>query len=830
MTPAPGPIGRLDVPVLPLREAVAFPHATRSFNVGRNRSRRLIEMLAKAEGDRTLVLVAQRDPGQEDPSVADLETIGTLGRLIHMAPAGRSGAGYVVVVAGTERVRVLEETARHPFLRARVEPLADVLPAVEDPEFLALRDSLRKLLTSYVERAVNVPPDAQAILSDIEDPALLSDVTAAMLPSLSPTARQLLLATTDVRQRLRRLVEELVRENEKLDLELKIQSDIRDRLVGAQRELLLREQLKAIERELGQDDPAGGRLSEIEAKIEESGMPDEVKREARRELGRLRQIPAASPEYTVALTYLDWVVALPWNRPTGRDVDMARAQQILDEDHYDITAVKARILEFLAVMHLRAQMRGPILCFVGPPGVGKTSLGRSIARALGRKFVRISLGGMSDEAELRGHRRTYIGALPGQIVQGLRRAGASDPVFMLDEIDKLGRDFRGDPAAALLEVLDPEQNFSFRDRFLDVPFDLSRVLFIATANILDPIPPALLDRMEVLQLSGYAEEEKLQIALRFLVAKQVHENGLDDHPVHFTDEGLLEMARHYTREAGVRALERQIAAVCRKQARRVAEEGPGPRPAGEPPSPLVVTPELVRRELGVPRFRIEIEIERRTLEPGVAVGLAWTPSGGDLLFIEARQLPDGRGRLTLTGQLGEVMQESARAATTWLRVHGVGYGILPRELRTSDLHVHVPAGAVPKDGPSAGVAIATALASALTGRPTRPEVAMTGEITLSGQVLPVGGIREKVLAAKRSGISEVVLPQMNEADVMQDIAPELRAGLVFHFVRTVDDALEQALGPPGPRRQSAEGGAEPLGPLDARAATAIERGAFKGPR
>jgi ATP-dependent Lon protease len=562
---------------------------------------------------------------------------------------------------------------------------------------------------------------------------------------------------------------------------------MRQRLAGAQREMLLREQLKSIHRELGEDDDGSAELEDLRKRIDEVGMPEEVTKEAMRELGRLRLIPTGSAEQTVVRNYLDWLVNVPWSRSTTREVDINLAERILDEDHHDLEKVKQRILEYLAVLRLRREMKGPILCFVGPPGVGKTSLGRSIARALGRTFVRVSLGGVHDEGELRGHRRTYVGAMPGQIIQALRRAGTADPVFMLDEIDKLGRDFRGDPAAALLEVLDPEQNVSFRDHYLDVPFNLSRILFIGTANVLDPIPPALLDRMEILELSGYSEDEKLHIAQRFLVPRQLRESGLDgqgEAAASFTDDAILLLARHYTREAGVRNLEREIGALCRKHARRIITE---------PDRRMMATPEVVRAELGPPRFRIETEIERRTADPGVAVGLAWTPLGGDVLFVEATRIPGGTGALTLTGQLGEVMQESARAAFSWLRAHALSYGIEADELRRADMHVHVPAGAVPKDGPSAGLVMVAALVSAFTARRVDPTVAMTGEITLSGHVLPVGGIRDKVLAAKRSGIRAVILPEMNEVNVMEDIPEAVRAEVTFHYVRTIEEGLDHVL-------------------------------------
>jgi ATP-dependent Lon protease len=792
----------IELPVLPLREVVAFPQTTRSFAVGRLRSVRLVESLPSGEAERRVALVLQRNPVDDDPGLGDLYQVGTLAEVVHVARARREGPGYLVVVATHKRLRLLAETQREPFVRARAVLLEDQVLQIEDPEYLALRDSVKMLFSTYVEKAGNIPSELVAVVSELEETPTLTDIVATALPTLDIAARQRLLETLDVRERMRQLVEELIKENDKLDLQRKLQDEIRQKLQNAQREYLLREQMRVIQRELGEDGTeAGSDLEELRTKIEEAAMPLEVRTEALRELSRLRQIPGGSPEHTVVRNHLDWLVALPWSKSSGSEIDLARAQAILDEDHYGLDQVKDRIVEYLAVLRLRQGMKGPILCLVGPPGVGKTSLGRSVARALGRNFARLSLGGISDEAELRGHRRTYIGSMPGQIIQVLRRAGSNDPVIMLDEVDKLGRDFRGDPAAALLEILDPEQNSSFRDRYLDAPFDLSRVLFITTANQLDPIPGPLLDRMEVLELSGYSDDEKLHIARQFLVPKQIRENGLEaGDQVHFTDDGLREIARHYTREAGVRGLERQIGAICRKHARRVLSHRG---------AELVVTPEVVRAELGPPRFRVETELVRRTARPGVAVGLAWTPSGGDVLFVEATRIPQGRGNLTLTGQLGEVMQESARAAVTWLRASGRPYGIEPQLFKSSDLHVHVPAGAVPKDGPSAGVVMAAALASALTGRRVRPDVAMTGEITLSGHVLPVGGIREKVLAARRSGIRQVALPEMNEVNVVQDLPAEIRGEMTFRYLQTMGEALDFALSeevsPPEEHRLEREG-------------------------
>jgi ATP-dependent Lon protease len=613
----------------------------------------------------------------------------------------------------------------------------------------------------------------------------MADFVSSTLPSLSTMIRQELLETFSVRKRMESLINELTKEREVLDLRSKIQDQVQEQVNQSQREFLLREQMKAIQKELGESDDGAAEIDELRKKVEEAGMSAEAKKECERELKRLAKMTPASAEYMVARTYLEWMTSLPWNKTSGvEEIDIPKAEAILDEDHYDLVKIKQRILDYLAVKKLQPGMKGPILCFVGPPGVGKTSLGKSIARALGRKFVRISLGGMHDEAEIRGHRRTYIGALPGQIIQGIRRAETMDPVVMLDEVDKLGRDFRGDPSAALMEVLDPEQNSTFRDHYLDVPFDLSKVLFIATANWLDPVPEPLRDRMEILELSGYTEEEKVHIAKRYLVSRQTKEHGVTDEQIEFTDEALRDLIRHYTREAGVRSLEREIGTLVRKQARRMAE--------GKTDK-LVVTPEVVRDVLGIPKARLEKEVEERVQKPGVSIGLVWTPVGGDIVFIEASKMRGGK-TFTMTGHLGDVMQESMRAALTWVRANSERYGIDPDFFRKQDVHIHVPSGAVPKDGPSAGVAMVTALVSLLTGRAIKPRVAMTGEISLSGIVLPVGGIKEKVLGAKRAGIKEVILPSENEPNVKEDLPEELLGDVKVHFVRTAEEALEIALG------------------------------------
>jgi ATP-dependent Lon protease len=772
---------------------VLFPQALTPITVGRESSVRLIQSLRP--DDRMIVIAAQRDPRVERPGPGEVHAVGTAA-LIHKV-VRLPNDNLLVFLEGVQRIRVAEIVQYEPFLRVRVEPLDDALPAPPSPEFEALVRHVRDLFQEIVSATPNLSDELQALVGSLDDPSRLSDFIAASLPTLSLQLRQELLETLEVQARLQQLARELTRELEVLRLRSKIQSDVQEQVNQSQREYLLREQMKAIQKELGDADD-GQEIEELRKKIDSAGMPEEVRKDALRELNRLQKIPQAAAEYTVARTYLEWLVALPWAKSSATEVEVGRAEKILHEDHYDLAKVKQRILEYLAVFQLKRDLKGPILCFVGPPGVGKTSLGRSIARALGRKFVRISLGGMHDEAEIRGHRRTYIGALPGQIIQGIRRAETNDPVFMLDEVDKLGRDFRGDPAAALLEVLDPEQNHAFRDHYLDVPFDLSKVLFICTANMLDTIPPALLDRMEVLELPGYSAEEKAHIARQYLIPKQAREHGLQvDTHIRITNEGLSEVIQRYTHEAGVRNLERELATLCRKRARRVAEGAAGA---------LEVTPEVVRELLGVPRFRIETELEERTRKPGVAVAVAWTPAGGDILFVEAARMArgaaGGRGEFTITGQVKDVMQESMRAALTWVRANADLLGIDPTDFENWDLHIHVPAGAVPKDGPSAGVTMATALVSLFTDTPVRPYVAMTGEITLTGHVLPVGGIKEKVLAARRSGIREMILPAENQPHLLEDVPEHLRRGMTFQFVKTIDEVLEHALGPAvGARRR-----------------------------
>ena len=768
-----------EVPVLAVRDTIIFPGALLPVTIGRPSSIALVQALGE---NRTFAVVSQLDPRVDTPGPEDMYEIGTLCVMHKAVRVPREN--LLLFCEGVTRIRVRRYTSTEPYLRARVERLPDIEPEVT-PEIEALRQNVLSLFQQIVAAAPNLSDDLATTAQQITEPGRLADFVAGNLPGLGAPERQRLLEMLDGGERLNEIHRHLTRELELLELRGRIQSQVQGQLSQSQREFYLREQLKAIQKELGESDEGQKDIDELRQKLEAAGMPEEVKTEALRELKRLAAMPQASPEYGVTRTYLEWMANLPWAVSSGSQVDVKRAAEILDEDHYDLEKVKDRILDYLAVLQLRPVLKGPILCFVGPPGVGKTSLGRSIARALGRKFARISMGGMHDEAEIRGHRRTYIGALPGQVIQALRRVGANDPVFMLDEVDKLGRDFRGDPASALLEVLDPEQNSTFRDNYLDVPFDLSKVLFITTANVLDPVPDALRDRMEIIPLEGYTEQEKVIIAFRYLVPRQIAENGLTaEQDIEFSDDAVRFLVRRYTREAGVRNLEREIGAICRKHARRVAE---GTR------EKELITPELVEKHLGAPRFRTDMEVAERTRRPGVAVGLAWTPVGGDVLFIEAGRMPGGNKGLIMTGQLGPVMQESVQAALTWVRGSATKYGIDPDLFKTSDIHIHVPAGAIPKDGPSAGITMATALLSMLTERRVRENVAMTGEITLTGQVLPIGGIKEKVLAAKRSGVREVIIPFENEVNVREDLKSEQIGDMQLHYVKSMEEVVDLAL-------------------------------------
>jgi ATP-dependent Lon protease len=623
----------------------------------------------------------------------------------------------------------------------------------------------------------------RTIAANIEDPSRLVDFVASSLPFLTTDDKQQLLETASIGTRLQLLNQHLAKEIEVQQLRSKIQTEVQDQVQQSQRDYYLREQLKAIQKELGEQDEGQRDIEEMRLKIEAAGMPDDVKKDALKELARLARMSPMAADYSLTRNYIEWLAVLPWAKSSASKIDINKAKEILDEDHYELKKVKDRILDYLSVLELKPDMKGPILCFVGPPGVGKTSLGRSIARALGRKFQRVSLGGMHDEAEIRGHRRTYIGALPGQIIQSIRRADTNDPVLMLDEIDKLGRDFRGDPASALLETLDPEQNYTFRDHYLDVPFDLSKTLFICTANMLDTVPPPLLDRMELIFLQGYSEEEKKHIAFRYLIPRQIKENGITPEQIEFPEDAVRYIIRHYTREAGVRKLEQTLGTVCRKEARRVVEGNA---------EKLIVTRDVVKEFLGGIQVRVDTEVSERVKRPGVAVGLAWTAAGGDILFIEANKMK-GKGGFTMTGQIGQVMQESMQAALTWVRSNAASLGLADDFTKEMDLHIHVPAGAIPKDGPSAGVTMAMVLVSLLTDTPVRPQTAMTGEITLSGNVLPVGGIKEKFLAARRAGIQTIILPAENLQDVEEDLTPELIAGVTIHYASRIEDVLAVAL-------------------------------------
>ena len=769
-----------EVPVLPLRDTVLFPNSFIPLAVARESSVRLIDEAA-ASG-KVIGVFTQRDAATEEPTQDDLYPVGTATHIhkVFKLPDG----SLRLIVQGFERLRLVRLTRAHPYLRADVESAAEVAAESDRVKIDAFQRNIKTNFQQVVSLSPLLSDDLQVLASNLDEPGKLADFIASSLSTISTVVKQEVLETLDIRARMDALNRVLIKELEVLELGSKIQSQVQSEVGKSQRDYFLREQLKAIQKELGEGDEQAKEIEALRGKLESVGLPEAVLKEALRELDRLSKMPVAAAEYTVSRTYLDWMVSLPWSARTDEIIDLARTKSVLDTDHSDLEKAKDRILEYLAVRKLNPKIKSPILCFVGPPGVGKTSLAKSIASSLDRKLARVSLGGMRDEAEIRGHRRTYIGALPGQIIQGLRRAESKNPVFVLDEIDKLGSDFRGDPASALLEVLDPEQNNTFRDHYLDVPFDLSEILFITTANFLDPVPPALRDRMEVLELPGYTDEEKLTIAREHLVGRQIENHGLSSEHIRFEESALQTVIRGYTREAGVRNLEREIGAVCRKVARRRAEGHE---------APVVVTPDTVTEMLGAPTFHDE-EVAERTKAPGVAVGLAWTPAGGEVLFIEATLMPGG-GSLTLTGQLGDVMKESAQTALSWFRSRAEAYGVDPAFYQHAELHVHVPAGAIPKDGPSAGVTMATALASRLTKRAVREDLAMTGEITLTGRVLPVGGIKEKVLAARRLGIAHVLVPLLNRKNIDEDLSEELRRDLTIHYVTTVDEVLDLALEP-----------------------------------
>ncbi len=763
------------LPVLPSKEIVVFPSLIIPLAANEEKTIRLID--DAVAGDKMLAVFAQRRDVEEQPP-DNMYGIGTAAAIARMVktPDGTIRA----LLQGLKRIRLLEIESREPYSKARVE-IVEEDKYERTSEFEAALRNIQSQFQKVVSLSPNLPDELAVAASNIEDPGTVADFIAAHI-NLKLEESQDILETLDVRKRIDKLTGFIGRELEILELGSKIQSQVKTEMDKAQREYFLREQLKAIQRELGETDERSAEINEIRERVEQAGMPEEARKEAERELDRLAKMSPQAAEHTTARTYLDWLTALPWSRSTEDNLDVSRAQKILDEDHYDLDRVKDRILDYLAVRKLKGDMKSPILCFVGPPGTGKTSVGQSIARALGRNFIRMSLGGVRDEAEIRGHRRTYVGALPGRIIQGIRRAGSNNPVFMLDEIDKVGADFRGDPSAALLEVLDPEQNFAFSDHYLEVAFDLSKVMFITTANVMYTIPPALQDRMEVLELPGYTEPEKLNIAKQFLIPKQLKEHGLTRTQLRITDEAILGIVRHYTREAGLRNLEREIGTLCRKAARRIAE---GKRKR------ITVKPGHLKDMLGVQRYRFELAALKD--EVGVATGLAVTPTGGDVLFVEASLMP-GKGNLTLTGHLGDVMQESARAALTYARSHADALGTDHNFYAENDVHIHVPAGAIPKDGPSAGITMAVALVSAITCRPVRKDVGMTGEITLQGKVLPIGGIKEKVLAGHRAGVKEIVLPKDNEKDLVE-VPDSIKGDLKFVFVEHIGEVLKETLQP-----------------------------------
>jgi len=765
------------MPVLPLRDTVAYPDTLSPLGVGQERSIKLVDDVL--QGNRMLVMVASKEPDEDTPGPDQLHEVGVVGVVTRMlkVPDGT----IRILVQGGQRVRLGPYVAEQPYLVARIAEMPDVLEP--SPEIEALARNVQRTFSEIIEQIPYLPEELQLAVANVDEPSALTHLIAGAL-RIPTDEKQSLLEEVNVARRLRMLSGILARELEVIQLGSQIQSEVQSSIDKGQREYFLREQLKAIQAELGEEDEQQAEINELRERVEEAGLPDEVRKAADRELSRLEKLPPAAAEHGVIRTYLEWLVELPWSKETEDNLDIEHAREVLDSDHYDLEQIKDRILEYLAVRKLNPDSPGPILCFAGPPGVGKTSLGKSIARALGREFERISVGGVRDEAEIRGHRRTYIGAMPGTIIRALRDAGSRNPVFMIDEIDKMGADFRGDPSSAMLEVLDPAQNDSFRDHYLDVPFDLSDVMFIATANVLDTIPGPLRDRMEVINLAGYTSDEKLHIAKRFLVPRQTRANGLKGSQIAFSDPGLSAIIDEYTREAGVRNLEREIGTVCRKVARTVAEgNGAGRK--------VTISARKARELLG--RRRVFSETRRRTRVPGVSTGLAWTPTGGDVLFIEATAMP-GSGKLAITGQLGDVMKESAQAALSYVRANAnrLAPALAGDWFATHDIHIHVPAGAVPKDGPSAGVAMTVALVSLITGRPVRNDVAMTGEVTLTGQVLPIGGVKEKSLAAQAARIRLVILPSRNEGDV-DEIPGHERTGISFIYADKVEDALDAAL-------------------------------------
>ena len=762
-----------ELAILPLKGGVVYPNAVMPITIGQERSIKLIDdALVK---DKIIAVVSVKNSDAEVPSQEDLYSIGCLATIVKMMKLPDDHMS--VLVQGQSRIRVGEYTQTAPYLKAKIDVIEEKIE--KDVEIEAQMVSIKNLFQRAVELSPHIPSEVGIMVMNMDDPRTLADLIASNF-NISVAEKQEILEIIDIKKRLERVTEILNKELQVLELGSKIQGELKKEMDKNQREYYLREQLKAIQKELGEEDERSAEVNELKEKIEKAQMPQEVNQVAEKELDRLSKMPPSAAEYTVSRTYLDWLIELPWSVATEDNLDIDEAQKVLDEDHYDLEKVKKRILEYLAVRKLKPDMKGPILCFAGPPGTGKTSLGKSIARALGRKFIRLSLGGVRDEAEIRGHRRTYVGALPGRVIQGIKKAGSCNPVFMLDEVDKIGADFRGDPSSALLEVLDPEQNFSFSDNYLEVPFDLSQVMFITTANILDTIPPALRDRMEVLDLTGYTDEEKLMIAKKYLVPRQLEAHGLKEENLSFEDAALKTVISGYTREAGLRNLEREIAAICRSVAKDFAQ---GKQDVA------TIADETVRSFLGPQKFFSDIA--ERTSVPGVATGLAWTSTGGDILFIEATKMK-GNKSLTLTGSLGDVMKESAQAALSYIRSKAKDLNIPEDFFENNDIHLHVPAGAIPKDGPSAGVTMYTALCSLLTGKPVRSDIAMTGEITLRGAVLPVGGIKEKILAARRAGITKVILPRKNENN-LEDIPETIKNGMEFFLVDTMDGVLEKAL-------------------------------------
>jgi ATP-dependent Lon protease len=762
------------LPLLPIRDIVVFPYMVLPLFVGREMSIKAIEVAL--EGNRMIFLTSQKDITIENPSPSDLYSMGTVGVIMRMLklPDGR----IKILVQGVARAKTMKFLQKEPFFQVEVKTFPDAVPAV-GLETEALMRNVKEQLERLVSFGKVILPDIMVVIENVDDPGKLADLAVANM-GLKVEQAQEVLEITDPVARIKRINEALGKEIELLSMQQKIQADVRGEIDKTQREYFLREQLKAIQRELGETDDRSEEMRDLREKIKAAKMPDKADKEAEKQLRRLERMHPDAAEASMTRTYIEWLVELPWSKATKDNLDLKAAHKVLEEDHYDLEKVKERIIEYLSVRKLKEKMKGPILCFVGPPGVGKTSLGKSIARALGREFVRISLGGVRDEAEIRGHRRTYVGALPGRIIQGIKSAGSNNPVFMLDEIDKIGADFRGDPSAALLEVLDPEQNNSFSDHYIALPFDLSNVMFITTANMTDPIPSPLRDRMEIIPLSGYTEQEKLGIAKSYLMPRQLKENGVTEKHIEIPDKTVLEIIRSYTREAGVRNLEREIGHLCRKVARKIAEGESGP---------FTITPDNMHKYLGVPKHLPEVEREKD--EIGVVTGLAWTETGGDILYVEATTMR-GKGNLTLTGHLGDVMKESAHAALTYVRSRAGELGIKDDLFGKTDVHIHVPAGAIPKDGPSAGVTMATALASVFTNAPVRKDIAMTGEVTLRGRVLPIGGLKEKTLAARRAGIKTLIIPKQNEKD-LDDIPKNVRKDMKFIFADTMDDVIYSAL-------------------------------------